>query len=376
MMHAGKEPTATPPRVYYTPYGIPIRNVWYMLLYGWKDLNALKYSTLVEIEAAPSLDALLAAVLMTFAKQRLRIGLGRSYMDEQSSLRGIRGRIDFPKSLKLRTFERGQAFCHFQDYSANAPKNQIIRSTLARLVQIGDFGPDHVLADKVRGDLRWLVRTLDGIDLIELKPDIIRRQQLGRNDADYRLMLAICELILKRQMPTHSTGAHRLPSFDRDALEFPSIYERFVANFYDLHLKGWKVMPQKMMSWHESHPNPFLPSLRPDLILEEDPTGRRIVLDTKFTAQSLIEGQWGKQAFRPPHLYQIYAYLRTQEHLSDKHAQATGILLYPAVHRELAEKFTLQSHAIRVETVDLTAPWHEIEQRLLGLILDDDDTER
>ena len=54
--------------------------------------------------------------------------------------RGVRGRINFAESLKQRTLERGQMVCEFQGYSANSLKNQIIRSTLARLVKVGQFG--------------------------------------------------------------------------------------------------------------------------------------------------------------------------------------------------------------------------------------------
>jgi 5-methylcytosine-specific restriction enzyme subunit McrC len=195
--------------VQFTEFGIPIRNLWHMLLYAWNEYPITSHWSLEDVEDAPTLDALLAAILAKLIQQRLRIGLGHNYVNQNQSIRGIRGRIDFTKSLKQRSFERGQAFCEFQQYSANAPKNQIVRSTLARLVQTGIFGSDRALVNELRHNLRWLARSLDGIDIIELKLDFIRRQQFGRNDGDYRLMLAICELILQRQMPMEATGQHK-----------------------------------------------------------------------------------------------------------------------------------------------------------------------
>ncbi|MCL4298453.1 MAG: hypothetical protein KJ077_22140 [Anaerolineae bacterium] len=354
--------------VQWTEYGIPIRNLWYMLLYAWNQVPLKNYWHMEDIENAPTLDALLASILMRLIQQRLRIGLGCSYVNEAQPLRGIRGHIDFTKSLKYRLFEQGQAFCEFQQYSANAPKNQIIRSTLARLVQTGQFGPDLVRADELRHNLRWLTRVLDGIDLIELKLDFIRRQQLGRNDGDYRLMLAICELILQRQMPTESMGQHRLPTLDREMLVLYRIYERFVANFYQMHLKGWTVTPQKSLSWHEKSPNQYLPSMCPDLVLEEKRSRRIIILDTKFTTNSLIENRWGKSVFDSAHLYQLYAYLKTQEHLMGQYRTASGILLYPAIHSPFSEEIELQDHTLRIECIDLSAPWQNIERHLLELI--------
>jgi len=354
---------------YWTEYGIPIRNLWYILLYAWNEAPTTSLGTMDDIENAPTLDALLASMLVKLTQQRMRIGLGRNYVEEKLLLRGIRGRINFSDSLKYHAFERGQAYCEFQQYSQNVPKNQIVRSTLLRLVQIGQFGPNLVLAEKLRHSLRRLARDLDSVDLIELKLDFIHRQQLGRNDQDYRLMLAICELLLQRQMPTDSPGSNRLPVIDHAALALHRVYERFVANFYRLHLPAWDVIPQKRFGWHETIPNMYLPSMVPDLFLQEKSSGRIIILDTKFTAQSLIKNQWGGEGFNSGHLYQLYAYLKTQEHVSEHHRQASGILLYPVVSKEkISERVCLQNQTVRIESVDLVAPWEEIEQHLLALI--------
>jgi len=106
----------------------------------------------------------------------------------------------------------------------------------------------------------------------------------------------------------------------------------------------------------------------PDLVMQEKSTGQLIVLDTKFTANSLVENPWGKKIYDSAHLYQLYAYLKSQEHVSDSHRNAIGILLYPAIHNKFSEKIELQDHVMRVESVDLAAPWQDIERNLLELI--------
>ena len=356
--------------VHFTEYGVPIRNLWYMLLYAWNEIPIQKHWMMADAEGAPTLDALLATILMKLMRARLSIGLGRDYVDEERTLQGIRGRINFADSLKRRTFERGQASCEFQSYSANAIRNQIIRTTLVRLTQTGQFGPDADSANQLRQNLRRLARSLDGIDLIELIPELIHRQQLVRNDRDYRLMLSICALILQRQIPTEAAGGDHLPALNRDALLLYKVYERFVANFYRHHLQGWDVFAQKRLEWHEKQANKYLPSMKPDLMLQESSSGKLIILDTKFTAHSFIENQWGKEIFDSTHLYQLYAYLKSQEHLSNAHRTGTGILLYPAIHNSFSERIELQDHLIRVESIDLTLPWQAIESHLLELIQD------
>jgi 5-methylcytosine-specific restriction enzyme subunit McrC len=359
-----------------TEHGIPIRNLWYMMLYAWNEvpLNEIRGWALKDayVEQAPTLDTLLASVLIRLMQQRLRIGLGHDYVAESTSLPGIRGRINFPETIKRNSLERGQLICAFQGYRANSLKNQIVRSTLARLVKVGHFGPDTALAREIQQRLRRLLRDLDGIDFVELTPDLIRRQLYARggNDHDYRLMLSICDLIVQRQMPSESEGSRTgiVPLIDHEQLVLFNIYERFVANFYRLHLKGWEVSAQKRLEWHAAEANERLPLMIPDIVMQEKTSARMIVLDTKFTAHSLEENQWGKAVFDSSHLYQLYAYLKSQEHVSEAHRKAEGILLYPAVHTRFSERVRLQDQVIRLEAVDLAAAWQEIERQLVELV--------
>jgi 5-methylcytosine-specific restriction enzyme subunit McrC len=347
--------------------GIPVKNLWHMLLYAWESAAFLSRWNL-EVDAAPCLDALLALVLSKLVEQRLRIGLGRGYTNDARTLRSIRGRVDFAESLKRLAFENGQAHCRFQTYSHNVPKNQIVRSTMARLVQTGRFGPDRSKGDNLRGKLRQLVRALDGIDLCEPTLDLIRRQNLGRNDADYQLMLNICDLLLRQRMPTEEDGHHSLPGLDRQQIILHKVFERFVANFYRLCLRGWKVKSQTQLEWHADITSSYMPVMSADVVLHETATGRRVVLDTKFTSRSVVANRWGSSVFDSSHVYQIYAYLRSQEHLSNSDRHASGILLYPTVGEELNETVTVQGHAIHFRTVDLSLPWQDIESRLLSIV--------
>ena len=360
----------------FTEYGIPIRNLWHMLLYAWNEvpLNELRGWVLAEsfVERAPTLDTLLASVLIRLVQQRLRIGLGHDYVDEAGTLRGLRGRIDFAETIKQHALERGQLICEFQGYRANSLKNQIVRSTLARLIKIGKFGSEPANVREMQQKLRRVLHDLDGIDFVDLTPELVRRQLYARggHDHDYRLMLSICDLIVQRQMPAdtegHTTGI--VPMIDRELLVLYKVYERFVANYYRLHLRDWQVSAQKRLEWHAAEANERLPLMIPDIVLQEKRSGRMVVLDTKFTAQSLVENQWGKSVFDASHLYQLYAYLKSQEHVSEAHRKAVGILLYPAVHNRFSEKVRLQDQVIRLESVDLATPWQEVERQLIELV--------
>jgi 5-methylcytosine-specific restriction enzyme subunit McrC len=354
------------PAAQVTKTGIPVRNLWHMLLYVWDAIH-LKDQWKSDVENAPTLDALLGTILANQIQQRLRIGLGRNYRTHAAEIAGVRGRVDFNQSLKRMSFQHGRAFCEFQIFSADVPKNQIIRSTMARLVQIGDFGSKGHHAKELRSRLRRLVRDMESVEIIELKAASIRREQLNRHDVDYAVMLAICFMLKQRQMPMEQAGDTGLVGLDRDAFTLHNIYETFVAKFYDRHLHDWNVSSQQKLVWPTENSSDYLPIMRPDLTLQHDASGHLIVLDTKFTAKILVTGRWGNQTFNRDHLFQIYAYLKSQEHRSESHKSSTGILLYPTANHDLSEAIRIQGHSVRWETVDLAKPWQQIEEELLAL---------
>lgn len=350
-----------------TEHGIPIRNVWHMLLYTWQQPP--EWSRWQgEIDHSPTLQALLTNVLCQQMEQRLRIGLGREYVHTNERIRGIKGRIDFTRSLLNRTFERGQAYCRFSEFNADAPRNQIIRSILARVLRIGEFGPDTNHAEQLRHRIRKILLHLDEVTDIQIDLNFIRQQNLGRNDGDYQLMLAISEFLLEHAMPTEAQSDQASLKLQRDKLTLYIIFEKFIAAFYAHHLPDWQPRPQQRLRWPAEETNTRLPTMQPDLTLHSPETNKRIVLDTKFTAESLIKGQRdGPERYDSSHLYQMYAYLRTQEEPSATQP-AAGILLYPTVGNNISDVHHIQGHELRISTVDLAADWQDIEHQLMNLV--------
>jgi len=353
---------------HFTEFGIPYRNLWFMLLYAWNEPPDLTQHIVSEIEDAPSLDSLLCLILIKLVKQRFRIGLGRDYLMESSAIRGIRGKINFGESIKRNLFDRGQTFCQYYEYHLNVPKNQIIRTTMMKMVRLGNFGPDEPFANSIRQNLRVLVRAMDGIDFVELNRDLIERQQLGRNDRDYRIMLSICKLLLQKQMPTDTYSQTGVRDLDRESIVFYDLFEKFIANFYTYHLTDWEVQTQKHIAWHDSSNNEFLPVMKPDIFFREKQSNNVIFLDTKFTSQT-IHNQWGGQVYQSGHLYQIYAYVKSQENYLTYHPKSSGILLYPSKRKnEPTRIIELPNHRIKIASIDLTLNWREIEKQLISII--------
>lgn len=138
---------------------IPVRNAWYLLLYAW-DMAAFRGKLGAQVEHSPTLLGLLARVLVESTRDLLRRELGRAFAVKRAAVRGVRGRIDFARSLKRLELEAGRASCEFSELDIDTPRNRILRSTMDALAR--DPRVDHVAATKkadgLRQDLRNAVR--------------------------------------------------------------------------------------------------------------------------------------------------------------------------------------------------------------------------
>src|SRR5512140_4034065 len=94
--------------VTFTEYGIPIRNLWHMWTYAWNEPSMVKQISMGEVESSPTLDALLALVLIKFLQQRMRIGLGKGYVDTSKRMRAVRGRVHFTSSMLDQVIRNGE----------------------------------------------------------------------------------------------------------------------------------------------------------------------------------------------------------------------------------------------------------------------------
>src|SRR5436309_3055877 len=175
------------------------------------------------------------------------------------------------------------------------------------------------------------------------------------------VMLALARLAFDLALPTEEAGTTPLTKPDRDEHWVRRLFEKAVAGFYAVELvpEGWMVRPGHVLHWpvttFSEGMEAILPSMKTDMVLDA-PNGRRIVIDTKFT--SIITKNWYREeSVRSGYLYQMYAYLRSQERPDDVASpwnSATGILLHPTIDKDFDETAKIQGHQIRFVTVDLS----------------------
>ena len=112
----------------------------------------------------------------------------------------------------------------------------------------------------------------------------------------------------------------------------------------------------------------ILPTMRTDMVLDHVDENRRIVIDTKFNSV-LSSGWYRNEGIRSGYMYQIYAYLRSQEGSGDPlDVDAEGMFIHPAVGEMFNEWVDIQGHRIHFNTVDLASDTQTIRSQLLDAI--------
>ena len=353
--------------------GIPVRNLWLLLMYA-SDLSTFGSRFDGVADESADVPELLARLLTWVVERRLRKNLSRAYEPRTAVLNRVRGRIDWLRTEAGQLLNRGEVACQFEELTFDTPRNRLVRAALEQMAA-------RVAKPDISRACRNLARQLDEQGVGATRPSRIElaRDQIARHDADDRLMVKVAELALDLVLPTEDAGDDRTTRLERDEALLRRIFEKAVAGFYrhEIHGRdGWTVSPQRALTWPVSDPSPglgfHLPGMNADVVLTRDGEGlgRRVVIETKF-ANALTANAYGQEMFKSAHLYQLYAYLQTQVGRGDEAAdEATGVLLYPVVNLEIDEWAVIQGHQVRLAAVDLAGSGDDIRTRLRNLISD------
>ena len=151
------------------------------------------------------------------------------------------------------------------------------------------------------------------------------------------------------------------------------LFECAVGGFYAVTLSRpqWKVSTGTVLRWptesKTSQIDAILPTMKTDIVLEYRPSGRKIVIDTKFTSL-ITEGWYRPETLHSGYVYQIYAYLRSQVASESRRRPTEGLLLHPSVGKDIDEAVQIQGHKIRFATVDLAVDPTHIRRNLLRVV--------
>ena len=350
------------------------------MLYASRLYRELPSRLRYDAEESPDdIPDLVAEILTRAVERRIRRNLTLEFHRNRADLTRVRGRIDTLRTERRSLLRQGKIACSFEELTTDTPRNRLVKAALDKL-------RGSVSEELLRRRCRSLAAALDRAGVGDETSAGIRPRSLrgagaaGRANVEDRQMLAAAELALRLSLPTEDPGRAHLPAPDRDEAWARRLFEAAVGGFYSTVLgpRGWLVKPGKRIYWpieawtKTSRIDEIMPQMQTDIILEsplaDEHTHRhRIVIDTKFT--SVLEpGYFRSRTLDSGHIYQMYAYLRSQESDSDPESlDSSGLLLHPSVGEDIDESAVIQGHRIRFATVDLAAGSTAIRARLIAL---------
>lgn len=340
---------------------IPIQNIYYLLCYAWNKLEE-KDKVNVSTDDATELVDLFAKVLINATKILLKRGLDKSYVNYRNEIPAIKGKIAITETLQLNLLAKQRAICIYDEFSSNILTNQILVTTLRKLLKIKK------LDKNLKQQIKKLLYMFPHISTIHIKLTHFKQIRLHRNNRFYDFILKVCQIIHENILPGEEVGTFLFADFTRDKRKMNRLFEEFIFQFYKIEQSKFKVK-REQINWQFSSDNDqalsYLPIMRTDISLLT--STEKIIIDAKYYQETLSE-YYGKKSIKSANLYQLFSYLINQEKLDLRTKSAKGILLYPTIDAEYDLEYSFQQHSILIRTVNLNEKWQVIAKRLQEII--------
>ena len=134
-----------------------IQNIYYMLAYAFQVLHEKGYRDVASEEFENGLE-LLVDILCRGVSIQIKCGLTRQYLTQEEALSTPQGKIEVSDSIRSLTIRKKQLVCTYDEFSADAYPNRIIKTTLFVLLLSN-------LSRPRKKELRRLLIFFDGVTL-------------------------------------------------------------------------------------------------------------------------------------------------------------------------------------------------------------------
>ncbi|MCX8579716.1 5-methylcytosine-specific restriction endonuclease system specificity protein McrC [Gilliamella sp. B2717] len=344
---------------------IPIRNIWLLLLYASDSYKELDEQQRINFEENPEkIVELTAEIYCKAVHKGLRYSLSNSYQPEKQVLTRVRGKIDYLTTTRKLLLEKGKIHCRYDGLTNNTPKNQYIHDAAHVLLR-------QLTNDKLIKQCKQITNRFKELKIGKSNYYNPVIDQFNRSNPHDNLLVSVAKLVHSLSIPTELFGKETLNTLEKTDQWLRALFEKAVIGFYRVNLdpNEWQIESNKKFKWQctQSTDNigHFMPEMITDLIIENNKTHSRLIVDTKCT--SIFKQS--SHSFITDHLYQLYAYVRSQEKIDDPLSfSASGMLLYPTVDESINEHTLIQGHQLNFSTIDLRQENMKIKDCLLSLL--------
>lgn len=340
--------------------GIPIKNIFHMLAYAFKELK-LKHYQHVEAESFDNIHDLFAEIISLGVSLVLKQGLHREYIEQQDTISTLRGKLNIQETMKEKMKQTGKLSCNYDDFACNNIFNQILKASMMHLIRCSD------VSKKRKNALRKLLLFFNEVECIDLKTVKWNSLRYDRNSRTYQMLHSICYFIVSDMLLSTESGNTKSPIFSDENMAL--LFQRFILEYYRQKHPEYKAKG-KRVEWNldgNEAQSILLPTMNTDVTLEL--SDRKLIIDAKYYSHTLQEN-FGKQSIHSANLYQIYAYVTNED---KKHqGNVDGMLLYAMTEKDgtKSERIKLEAgNVIQLKTLDLSQDFSDITKQLEELVI-------
>lgn len=336
---------------------IPIRNVYYMLVYAYKALFWHEFKNLSN-ERFDNIDELYSEILAKGMAYQIKRGIQRDYINQTEDTSTIHGKLNVSESIKTQAILRRRAVCTFDDFSVNSRINQVVKAAMNVLYRHLEPKSPH------RKNLIKILALLDEVDDVNIHT-IDWNFHYNRNNELYRLLVGISYLAIHRRILAEQKGATGLANLFDDQ-KMCDLYEHFILNFFKRHYPGLRPSPL-LIDWSvDDNFSELLPVMKTDITLT-GPT-QTLVVDAKYYESGILKSNTryldSPEKLSSGNMYQIYTYVKNMD--KNHTGNVSGMLLYAKTTeaRTPDHKYSIDGNIFYARCLDLNKEFEDIAAQL------------
>ena len=327
-----------------------------MLSYAFTTLSQNNYEEIAK-EEFDNIHNLFAAILSKGIGLQLKQGLYREYLNLTDNLITMRGKIDVPGTIRNKIMRKQVLTCEYDELSENNLLNQILKTTVMILLLHSQ------VETKYKDNLRKEMLFFTNVDTIE--PDSIEWTAIRfrRNNQNYRMLISLCQLILKGMLMTTSQGAYKLATFI-DEQRMYRLYEKFILEYYSKEFPALHVNASQIPWVLDDHIGTMLPIMQSDVTLSNG--NKVLIIDAKYWAHT-TQSQYDAHTIHSSNLYQIFTYVKNKHaSFNDTCHEVAGLVLYARTDELIQPDamYRMSGNKISVKTLDLNCKFQDIAKQL------------
>lgn len=220
-------------------------------------------------------------------------GLVKQYRRESGNVKALKGKLEFAENIRHNHIHKERFYTTHQVYDTDHQLHQILAVALSI---VGQFSRGSRLNDL----WRRMSLSFPEVEHIKVTPKLLESVMFNRKTMAYKRAFELARLIILNYSPDISKGRENMIAllFDMNELweEYVFVQLRKETLKPDSKYKGYTVSSQHSKSFWKGN------SLKPDIVLEDQSTKRKYVIDTK----------WKRPGFSASvdDLRQVYTYAR------------------------------------------------------------------